>query len=555
MLHRPYLQVSGQTNYYSSINFYKRNPSAPRQLIRCTDFEDRNYRQILNIKLVQIINSRREHKGAPTDERGYATFFQFEAGEGNHVVPESYSDATSTKFGVINPDYETRSRETNEMIVSPYKVGTLKVLYKDGVDYTTVGEHIFRGNLISLLGLVPEKGQSPYIDGAYKLPGTDVYFSSWNNSEFFVRGEILDKKLVRIFDLLNGRKSARLLADTVLGIETNQFKRLITSTHAEANMGFLDLATTIAEMPDTLKMCLGALKALREMLSDFKNKKFSLTRAHERSQKRRDSAHDRLLQQLQDARDLAISLARGRPLSDKAKAFLIRKEERLYQQRLNRLNKEAKRRRKEAAIELADAIANVWMTYRYGIMPVVMTIEDAIALQKAINSTFITTRNSTMDIGIKLFDLSDDWSATELLAYPKARCMIKRRVTDGNPKKGADKALHALSLTGQNLIATWWELISKSFVADWFLNVGDFVKALAFVKYFIEEASTFSIQCTETYLVTHKSGASIEVLVNLYDRRVINPSDHTGLTLAYDMNPYRYADSIAMLWSSVKRKL
>lgn len=120
----------------------------------------------------------------------------------------------------------------------------------------------------------------------------------------------------------------------------------------------------------------------------------------------------------------------------------------------------SKRRFKKMLKELPDEATSYWLLYRYGIMPAKYAVDD---LQKAIsreNPVFETIRAGDSE---KL-DLPQGWTGK---AQAKAHAVWKGKFSSSSPKR-----------TSMWLPTTAYELVPFSFVADWFVNVGDLLQQL-----------------------------------------------------------------------------
>lgn len=129
---------------------------------------------------------------------------------------------------------------------------------------------------------------------------------------------------------------------------------------------------------------------------------------------------------------------------------------------------------------LERELADLWLAYRYGIRPLVQDMSNVIsALKKTSLSNKFERRTSrnTVQRHVSRFENGfglDDVTRTDWLLrvdeYVTARAMtldqIELTISDD------------LGFTSKGLTTLPWELVSYSFVADWFLNIGDLLGAL-----------------------------------------------------------------------------
>lgn len=131
----------------------------------------------------------------------------------------------------------------------------------------------------------------------------------------------------------------------------------------------------------------------------------------------------------------------------------------------------------QKAAALAKLISNLWLYERFAIRPFLMDIEAIIEeLQSQKFSIRRTSRNTvvrrtvqnTSSVG-SLGGVNIDFRTETAIDYKvRASIMYEARVT---PAK-------SFGLHWQSLPITLWELTPWSFVADWLLNVGDYIQAL-----------------------------------------------------------------------------
>lgn len=116
-------------------------------------------------------------------------------------------------------------------------------------------------------------------------------------------------------------------------------------------------------------------------------------------------------------------------------------------------------------------ILDLWMQYRYGLMPLLYSIQDAMKAVKESNRLYLEARGTRQLI-------------PEPVDYPpKESCFIEKndgtvRITAvGRQSYLSRGQLRFIDQLGINIFRTGWELIPFSFVVDWVVNVGDYLDA------------------------------------------------------------------------------
>jgi hypothetical protein len=147
-------------------------------------------------------------------------------------------------------------------------------------------------------------------------------------------------------------------------------------------------------------------------------------------------------------------------------------------QTFERMRKEILQARKSGSINeykrRQAAYANAWMQGRYGMMPLIYSVQDALQLYEEARYKYMTKRSgdgytrtgstrpksvsSSMDFIYDLYDITHTIKGTGKVCYDLP-------------------ALRVADQTGFNFVTTAWELFPASFVADWFANIGEWAAA------------------------------------------------------------------------------
>ena len=129
--------------------------------------------------------------------------------------------------------------------------------------------------------------------------------------------------------------------------------------------------------------------------------------------------------------------------------------------------------RKKKLKKLLSAIADEWLQLRYGIMPLILSVQDVLKLLDEKGDEFKTVRSRIV------LDL-DETADSDFLA--RANCFyetVRGKVIVGAVAKARfdTNTSRLIDQVQVNLFATAWELIPLSFVVDWFLNIGNALTA------------------------------------------------------------------------------
>mgnify|MGYP003571885121 CR=1 FL=1 len=152
----------------------------------------------------------------------------------------------------------------------------------------------------------------------------------------------------------------------------------------------------------------------------------------------------------------------------------------------NILSKIATKRRRHSRFDtkkqrgdvLANFIADNWLQYRYGIMPIVYNLEDAVS---ALN-TYASTQKPLRHTARGSANDSSDATETQLSSYGGISLRKEIR-TDYTVQVRAgvlytQEVANVWGLEVNDIPKAMWEVVPFSFVSDWIINVGDLISAM-----------------------------------------------------------------------------
>lgn len=128
---------------------------------------------------------------------------------------------------------------------------------------------------------------------------------------------------------------------------------------------------------------------------------------------------------------------------------------------------------------LAVTPENAWLMYRYGARPLASSAYDVLqALSKRTKPRYTTTRGRSVSSKSQniVVDIVDSGFLRKVYGIQKTETIQYRAVS-------IDEWLHDLAydmgISRKELMTLPWAMIPCSFVADWFVNFGDFLGAMA----------------------------------------------------------------------------
>lgn len=374
---------------------------------------------------------------------------------------------------------------TKDIIVSPYSIAVAEFSYSNGRTETQLQPPIKRTKYLHNSGLFP------------------VY--SKNTRWIIIDGWIYETSAIQYTatyvrateEVFTNDPTGSIASSLTAAIGDYRDGALVATTLASANRGTIDALTAMAEFPETLRSILDGVKLCMKIYRDARIKSFRLYNKAKRQQNVNQSQ---------------ATLAKN-------------------------------------ARELADAIANVWLNFRYNIMPNVYLIEDLIKTLNIQMSEFIKfreTRNYTQEVEFS----TPLWDVESQAFNTTHRVMIKRLID----VSGKFPKIKHLVLT--NVFVTGYELVPYSFVYDWFINLGDIIAAFLVTPEFTQEGATYSWKTEGSAQFSHKTNnAGVSVNLKAYKCSVINPRNASCLAYNPKLNWMRQADALALTWSAFKDEI
>lgn len=152
----------------------------------------------------------------------------------------------------------------------------------------------------------------------------------------------------------------------------------------------------------------------------------------------------------------------------------------------------------------ARGMADLYLLWRYGIVPLVSDIEGA---WKGLQTSVAVSKRATVRAKRKISEYKQTTSSTQLgvlnvtvTNYISHACEVRAMSLDEFDVSLANN----LGFTTKGLLTLPWELTGYSFVADWFLNIGEFIGAMvpAFGWNQLGSAMTITHVVTNTYVIT-----------------------------------------------------
>lgn len=372
---------------------------------------------------------------------------------------------------INNQPHYSASKRSGDIIVSPFRRGRVVITELPGYTATNIGGWANQTrDLVSTL----------LFEKSTKRPG----FVIVNGTE--VSGTVRTRRRREV------RTEGGYPSDCGFSVQSH-FDQILTNfvnlqpnfaqmvnTVADANEGVLDALTAIAEARETAVEGLKGCTTIVLMYRDAKAKEFRL----------RDNLSKRLPNLKVRERALAVK-------------------------------------------QLADAVSQVWLTYRLSIYPTVQTVDTI--LKDLFNGAYDFQRyRNTMTLQEQIVPHST-------LSNVVFRTFIKRSYR-------VDKPVYRY---GWNPISTAWELVPLSFIVDRYLNIGDFLSTLLNPKLYVKQGATNSWKIAEDILSDPYlcNNSRVKTSIAAYSRKPFDPDHVCGITLPLVRpSAQQHLDEIAIAW-------
>lgn len=319
-----------------------------------------------------------------------------------------------------------------------------------------------------------------------------------------------------------------LIAAAIEPIEID--KTIVTSVISDANKHHMDILTFAAEFPQTVASVISGFSMVARGMVALRKKEIHLSSSFENRKKRL---------QAMVARDLEA-------LSKLKEAARNRKQIRQIEKRQQHLKRTLVRDIESALAEFLTAVASVWMIFRYEISTNLYAIQDALDVLANQYSDYQTSRDK--DVFETQFQV---YPGRQLEVETTHRVVLKQRFAADR-----DSASRMSSTMSMNVFTTLWELGKRTFVIDWFVNIGDFLTASLGYDSSIQRVCSYSRKYEVTQFVKYdETGSGIHITMKAWKREIINPANYLGLCFRPEFSLARLFDSVAMLWSPIKRSL
>lgn len=381
----------------------------------------------------------------------------------------------------------SKSVSNRSVVVSAYQKGKFKVSFKPTLTASSKGQS--QGSYRGLGEFIPGIPQS----------GTFMYGGrKWQSQPIivFTRQQMIYTESPSYTAFDPDAFAAKFLASLTIQQD------VVTECVVKANGGTVDLATSLAELPEAAHGILQGATAIVKLYKDAKKGDLRI-RDNVKSVRARWDREISRLENLSNRDEAAIATAKKQQQKD--------------------IN------------NLLHAIAQVWLTYRLNIYPMSKTIEgtiDGLVLGYA-SSEFVRFREQSQ------FNVVTEFGDLTCLF----RTFIKRSIIAGAGWQ---------NFFSVNLFRTAWELVPLSFVLDRYIAVGDWITA----NLSSPESFTLSEGATNSWIVKDTLvHPDLTIEIDFMRREVYSPDNYCPLMFPSERSMNQKLDHLALAWSLLTKKV
>lgn len=205
---------------------------------------------------------------------------------------------------------------------------------------------------------------------------------------------------------------------------------------------------------------------------------------------------------------------------------------------------EAKMMKKSLPLtRFAKWLANHWLKLRYALLPIFYSIGDVSKVLADMGKEYAEYKAQKAFNDSVPLDLMSGALTVSVEGDCIHRCFIKSRYTPDSIISDFRRLINI------NILNSAWELTTLSFVADWVINVGDFLSAVSGSDGSTDSKCCYSVRDNRKVTLSYSDASNRPITTvefRTYKRQVINPLDHIGLSLQFDMNWKRYIDACSL---------
>ena len=442
------------------------------------------------------------------------------------MPPFDLSDNFSASEKVKTPNFRKKVM-AGDIVVNPYQRHTTQITYKP-------------------IPIIVDKGPcTHYTHAQFNITGRNYF--TFNQHNFVVmngRNYSVSQYVGRRHGELTGWKHP--LEFVSRGELESKFKILVPmledpdfvqGTFADANGRSVDFLTSVFELPETILSIGDVWKNVRKIIQNFIAKR----NLNDKERMAYLLRHGRLVD------NARINLQKFSKLlsneSNPEKRKKIQRSVDYWTRRLKKLSVE----KNKFLLSLATAASNLWLQFRYEIMPNIYLCQDLAETAESQWNIFQTERSKlVLDAETPNLD-GFTFAGKSQVTW---KCMVKYGYS-----KTSQNLRDLRKAFSTNAFLTLWELGKLSFVIDWFFSVGNFLgSAFGKPSLAVTDGATLSSKWEIDGNYTHdSSGTSLHVKYTGYIRRVVTSQEFQGIFFRINLNWMRYADAGALLFGELKR--